>query len=169
MGHWGNERADQLATESNMLTHNVHGISPPYSHFKHNLWEVMYNIWGREWNNNPTCRLSKKILPTPCKRKSKEILMLSRSQMRRLLELITGQNNLNYVQSKIDPTISELCRFCEEEEETFEHLLNECPCFNSYRRDILGNKVIVRTLDWKPQTLINFSYIPAINDALNDY
>ena len=63
--------------------------------------------------------------------------------MRRLLELITGQNNLNYVQSKIYPgEISELCRFCEEEEETFEHLINECPCFITYRRDILKNRPI---------------------------
>ena len=32
---------------------------------------------------------------------------------------------------------SELCRFCEEEDETFAQLLNECPCFNTYRREIL--------------------------------
>ena len=44
VGHWGNERADQLARESNTLIHNVHGISPPYSHFKSMLWDVMYNI-----------------------------------------------------------------------------------------------------------------------------
>ena len=85
--------------------------------------------------------------------------------MRRLLELITGQNNLNYVQSKIYPdSISELCRFCEEEEETFEHLINECPCFNTYRRDILMNKPII---DWKPKTQLDFSYIPAIENALS--
>ena len=159
------------ARDSSTLTHNVHGISPPYSHFKSALWEVMYNIWGREWTDNPTCRLSKNFLPKPCKRKSKEILKLSRSQMRCLIEIITGQNNLNYryVQSKIDPTISELCRFCEEEEETFEHLLNECPCFNSNRREILGNKLIIKSLDRKPQTLLEFSRIPAIEEALRTH
>ena len=72
----------------------------------------------------------------------KEILKLSRSQMRRLLELITGQNNLNYVQSKIYPgQVSDLCQFCEEEE-TFAHILNECPCFIIARREILKNKPI---------------------------
>ena len=167
MGHLDNERADQLARDSNSLTHNVHGICPPYSYFKQALWEVMYNIWEREWNNSRTCRLSKNFLPKPSKAKSKEILQLSRSQMRRLIEIITGQNNLNFIQSKVsDGLISELCRFCEEEDETFEHLLNECPCFNSYRRDILGGKPIIRTLDWKAQTLIEFSYIPAIDQAL---
>ena len=58
--------------------------------------------------------------------------------MRQLLELIAGQNNLNYLQSKIFAgEVSELCRFCKEEDKTFEHLINECPCFNSYRRDVL--------------------------------
>ena len=87
--------------------------------------------------------------------------------MRRLIELITGQNNLNYIQSKIFPgIISELCRFCEEEDETFEHLINECPCFNTYRREILLNTPIIKTLNWKPKVLLDFSYIPAIEEAL---
>ena len=167
VGHWGNERADQLARDSVNLTHNVHGILLPYSHFKQELWDVTYKLWNAEWSNDPTCRLSKNFLPSPNKNKSKEILKLSRYQMRRLLELITGQNNLNYVQSKIFPgEVSELCRFCEEEDETFEHLLNECPCFITYRRDILLNKPIIKTLDWKAKTLLNFSYIPAIDEAL---
>ena len=96
VGHAGNERADQLAREATELTPTVHGIMPPYSHFKTQLSNTMYKLWKDEWINQPTCRLSKNFLPFPCKRKSKEILQLSRSQMRRLLELITGQNNLNY-------------------------------------------------------------------------
>ena len=165
MGQWGNERADQLARDSSNLEHNVHGILLPYSHFKTELWDVIYKLWKEEWSTNNTCRLSKNFLPYPDKNKSKEILKLSRSQMRRLLELITGQNNLNYVQSKIYPNlISELCRFCEEEEETFAHLINECPCFNTYRREILNKKPIIKTLKWKPKTLLDFSYIPAIEE-----
>ena len=166
VGHWGNERADQLARDSINLKHNVHGILLPYSHFKMELWDVTYKLWKDEWSTNSTCRLSKNFLPYPDKNKSKEILKLSRSQMRRLLELITGQNNLNYVQSKIYPgLVSELCRFCEEEE-MFAHLINECPCFNTYRRETLNNKPIIRTLEWKPKTLLDFSYIPAIEEAL---
>ena len=88
--------------------------------------------------------------------------------MRRLVELISGQNNLNYIQSKIYPhDVSELCRFCEEEEETFEHLLNECPCFIEDRRDLLFNAPIENTLDLKPNVLLKFSYIPAIDEALS--
>ena len=40
VGHWGNERADQLARDSINLEHNVHGILLPYCHFKTELWDV---------------------------------------------------------------------------------------------------------------------------------
>ena len=127
----------------------------------------MYKAWENKWVSNPTCRLSKNFLPRPDKNKSKEILQLSRSQMRRLTELITGQNNLNYVQNKVSTgAVSELCRFCEEEDDTFEHLLNECPCFNTYKRDMMRNRPIIKSLDWKIKTLLDFSYIPAIDLAL---
>ena len=110
VGHWGNERANQLARESINLDCNENGILLPYSHFKAELWDITYKLWKEEWSTNSTCRLSKNFLPYPDKNKSKEILKLSRSQMRRLLELITGQNNFNYVQSKIFPgLVSELC------------------------------------------------------------
>ena len=58
------------------------------------------------------------------------------------------------------------CRFCEEEDETFAHLLNECQCFYSYRRDMLYNKPDINTLKWKPKTLLEFSYIPQIDESL---
>ena len=90
--------------------------------------------------------------------------------MRRLIELITGQNNLNYIQSKVNQGLTtELCRFCEEEEETFAHLLNECPCFNTYRRDLLQNKPVINTLKWKATLLIQFSRIEVIDEALTTH
>ena len=57
VGHWGNERADQLARDSINLECNVHGILPPYSHFKTELWDVTYKLWKDEWMSNSTCRL----------------------------------------------------------------------------------------------------------------
>ena len=103
VGHPGNERADQLTRNAAQIE-NIHTeILTPYSHFKKQLLDTTYALWKDEWSTQQTCRLSKNFLPYPSKHKSKEILSLSRSQMRRLIEIITGQNNLNYVQSKIYP------------------------------------------------------------------
>ena len=136
--------------------------------FKHKLLDAIYTRWAQEWYNNPTCCLSKYFLPTPSKTKSKTLLKLNRGQMRTLIELITGHNNLNYFQSKIHPEISGNCRFCEEEDETFEHLLNDCPCFLIARRDLLQNNTITNTLAWDPKTLLKFSELPSISQALTD-
>ena len=73
VGHWGKERADQLARESCSQVQNIHGISPPYSHFKTELWDVIYKLREDKWIANPTCRLSKNFLPKPDKNKIKEI------------------------------------------------------------------------------------------------
>ena len=76
---------------------------------------------------NDGCRLSKKNLPYANNNKSKEFFESSRSQVRCFIELISEQKNLNYIQSKIYPGIvGELCRFCEEEDEAFQRIINEC-------------------------------------------
>ena len=74
-------------------------------------------------------------------------------------------NNLNYLQSKIYPQdVSELCRLCEEESGTFDHLLNEC--FQQARFDILHNQPIINTLKWDSGDIIAFSHIPAIDKPM---
>ena len=63
--------------------------------------------------------------------------------------------------------ITELYRFCEEDDEIFVHILNECPCFISARRDILNNVSIVNTNKWKAKTVLTFSHVDAIDEALS--
>ena len=57
-------------------------------------------------------------------------------------ECTTGHNILNYLQSK---HVTELCRFCEEENEIFDHILNEYPCVQQARFDMLNNTPIIST------------------------
>ena len=61
----------------------------------------------------------------------------------------------------------DLCRFCEEEEETFDHLINECPCFYLDRCDLLKNQPIVNSVDWIPNTILKFTKIETIAHALS--
>ena len=112
-------------------------------------------------------RMTKTFFPPPDKTKTKTPLRHGGAYMRRIIECTTGHNNLNYLQSKIYPEdISDLCRFCEEEPETFDHLLNECPCFQQARFDILHNQPIINTTKWDSVDINAFLHIPAINAAL---
>ena len=130
IGHKGNERADEEAKAAAKLPVIYDGIQAPHTYTKKILWDYTYALWKHDWINDSTCRMSKLFLPEPNKSKSKQLMALSRGQMRRLIEIITGHNNLNYFQNKLYPLdVSPMCRFCEEEDESFEHLLNECPCF----------------------------------------
>ena len=91
---------------------------------------------------------------------------LSRSNLSILIQIVTGQNSLNYLTSKIVPMHTDQCRFCEEDEETFIHLLNECPVFNTMRHELLQDEPIINTIDWKPKTILKFAHNPQIMEAL---
>ena len=81
------------------------------------------------------------------------------------VEITTGQNNLNYIQSKIH-NISPLCRFCEEEDETFYHILTECPCFNTLRSEcLLARNTGIE--DWTVKEILKFAKTPVIKHALS--
>ena len=103
------------------------------------------------------------LLNKPDTARAKKILQLPRLKMKRLVEIITGHNNLSYFQFKVDPDVNPLCRFCEEENETFHHFITDCPRLRQFRLDC------IRHFDehsWKVDELLNFSYIPEINDYL---
>ena len=132
----GNERADKLALDAEDLPDIDFHIAESWTHFKNLLEEKCYQKWTNRWLGENRFRLTKMFYPAPSKQKTKDVMKLSRKQTSMYVELITGQNNLNYVQSKIKE-ISPECRFCEEEDETFPHILNECPVFRQRRCDIL--------------------------------
>ena len=78
--------------------------------------------------SNTSYRMMRNFYPGPNSIKAKKILKLSRQDLKLFVEIITGQNNLNYL-NKIIFGLTDLCQFCEEEKESFIHMINECPCF----------------------------------------
>ena len=132
--YMGNERADELARNAVFDNIVLFSAYPSHSYFKSQLRESIYEKWTDIWIKQDTCRVTKIFDPRPHRGKSKELLYCSRIQLRRLIEIVTGLNNLNYIQNK-DTGQDLLCRFCEEDEETFDHLFLECPCFENLRRN----------------------------------
>ena len=80
--------------------------------------------------------------------------------MKRLVEIVTGHNNVSYFQFKVDPDVNPLCRFCGEQNETFHHFITDCPRLRQFRLDTVRD---FTSNTWKSSQLLNFSFIPQIN------
>ena len=95
-GACGNERADQLAREA--VKNSQVGANTPQSWacYKAQLKGEIYNKWEQRWTNDNAYRMMKIFYPKPDTNKAKKVLKLNRRQLKTLIELITGQNNLNY-------------------------------------------------------------------------
>ena len=114
--------------------------------------------------HNPTCR-TKLFYPNPDRSKAKQLLNLPRKKSRRRIEAITGQNNLHYVQNKIKKT-DHLCRLCEEEEETFQHFINDFPCLRQARQEHFRLSKIEKSHAWTIRRILEYSRIKEIDLGL---
>ena len=98
--------------------------------------EYVYHNWKEKWKSLKKCRMTKVFYDGPNHRVGKVVSRLSRKDMTLFIHAITGHNNLNYMNSIIIPDYTPLCRFCEEKEESFQHLYEECPVFWRQRMEI---------------------------------
>ena len=103
---------------------------------------------------------------TQTKTKSRGILNLCRADLAILIKAITGQNFLAYHQSKINLEVSKICRLCEEEDETFIHLVTNCPRLEQTRREIFLDKIIGEDHSWSIRRLVRFIQYPTIMTML---
>ena len=165
VGYEGNEMADEAAKQGALEPEMSIKLEVPISstEISNRLKELIYDKWMLRWTTSKEYKHSKKFLDKPNTIRAKKILQLPRLKMKRLVEIVTGHNNLSYFQFKVDPDVNPLCRFCEEDNETFHHFITECPRLRQFRTDTIGQFSI---RDWKTSQLLNFSSIPEINDYL---
>ena len=157
-----NERADKLAR--NAVYNNIiqFNIDPPHTTktVKRKHLCLMYGEVGTQ----NTSRITKLFHPHPNRGKGKAVInKIRRKKARHFVEIITGQNNMYYVQNKVNQ-LDLLCKFSEEEE-TFDHLLFVYPCFETWRRKMNVERK-KGTHNWNKQNVIIFSCIKEIDKAL---
>ena len=136
----GNELADEyakLGTVDHTIEINTHTT---YKEIRAATREYVYHKWKEKWKALKKCRMTKLFYDGPDRRVGKVVARLSRNDMTLFIHAITGHNNLNYMNSIIIPDNTPLCRFCEEEDETFDHLYTDCPVFWRERREIKGTE-----------------------------
>lgn len=127
-GYEGNEKADELAKRGadSPLTGPEPFLGTPICNIKQivNKWEETKK--SEFWSNTPGQLRSKLFMPLHSKVKSKNLITLSRDKLRVLVSIFTGHCKLNYHQNKIGKIDNKLCRFCNEKDETPEHILCDC-------------------------------------------
>ena len=152
---YGNELADYEAKMGCRSDKHIY-LQPSLGYIKASIRTKINQEWHIIWNNLPTCRQSRELITfTPSSRNSGALFTKGRLGSRKLISLLTGHNNLKYhVFKRMVNTTNDLspcCRYCKTDLETSWHLLYECPCFETKRREFIYSPENPKTgpdIDW---------------------
>ena len=111
--------------------------------------------------------MAKQFYSKPDSNQAKYILKLGRLELSRILRLLCGHNGLFFFKSRIDPDINPDCRFCLENNETFYHLVTDCPAFHESRKEIFLDKTVDTENEWSVRNMLLFSYLPGVREAID--
>ena len=94
------------------------------------------------------------------------MLKHSRSAVQLLTRAITGHNFLAKHQNRIGEPVAPECRLCEEEYETFIHLVTSCPRLRLSRIEHLGIDNLEQDEGWKIRDILKYIQSTSIYDML---
>ena len=152
-GHWGNERADELAKIGTECEEICKGHLPQ-SYIKHAINIKVQELDDETWTRKGPYH-SKRALDND-KQHVKHIkkLLNNRNDYRIAIQLITGQAGLNYHLYKIHQTSTKTCPKCELEDETVDHFLGCCPFYAATRFEVFGEYYTNMTHIFKNHTIL---------------
>lgn len=156
----GNECADELARFGAKGTQL--GPEPfcgiPKSLAQRILLNSCFEESTKLWKNSSGMIHSKSLIKAFDKRFSNRILALSRNNLRILTRALTGHCRLNKHMFKLGLSDTQLCRLCEEADESPFHLLGECGALMQKRSLLLGKHLFVpdELRDITPQKILQF-------------
>lgn len=123
----GNEIADSLAKEGACAP--FIGPEPfcgiPKSRIMEEVRKYEKELSAAYWKNVPGQRQAKRLL-RPSARYAKLLLELQKSDLRVITGILTGHCSLRYHLCKMGILDSGTCRFCDEADETSEHIICNC-------------------------------------------
>ncbi|KAJ8975982.1 hypothetical protein NQ317_016228 [Molorchus minor] len=136
----GNVEADRLAkqaAESNGAV-VIDSPLPPINVLKEAIEEVVQRKQEEIWQNRDDCAIARKLWPSIDENRTKQLLKYKKNPVRIAVGVITGNCAVGVNLKKWRITADDFCRECDEEEETIEHLLCQCPLLESRRLEMLG-------------------------------
>jgi ribonuclease HI len=150
----GNERADELARQKvNEQIADFH-LPVPSCLVKENISKHIHKKFERLWSSTTGQRQSKEMMHELSKKRSEDLLQLTRKDVRLVTHLITGHGLMKYHLHKLGLAEEGKCRLCCNEEETARHLLCECPALKTRRLLNFGKFLIT------PEDIKDIKVIP---------
>ena len=156
VGFQGNEEADMLAKKG--AEQALNGPEPflpaPESFLKKTTKNILISNWNFNWRNTKDCKQTKLWLPKVTNKVEKYLNKITRQDLSKLVQFITGHCNLmrhKSLQSNQEP----LCRLCEKGEETPWHLATKCTSLMNHRMNIFCGQILY-SVDWSPGQLLRF-------------
>ena len=139
-GVQGNEIADKLAKQgaATPLEGPEPGMGITHSFLKRHLKNIVIEETNKHWINLPKLRQSKLLLRMQDKDRQAFCRKLSKQNLHLITRLLTGHNTLNGHLHKLGLHPDGLCRFCNLEMETSEHILMDCIALAPKRYSYLG-------------------------------
>ena len=96
----------------------------------------------RKWLMSNNQRQSKELNQLSAWKRSKELMVMSKTDIRVVVGLLTGHSPLKRHLSLMGVINDPTCRGCQETEETSSHILCECDYFSAQRFEYLGRHII---------------------------
>ena len=148
----GNEKADLLARIGSSTAfigpEPFCGVSSSCLKSELRGWESM--MIDANWRAYSKARQSKLFI-TPCNRITRNLLSMNKADLSTFTGLLTGHCPSRYHLKKIGKLTDDICRFCNSEVETSEHLLCQCSALIQRRLRILGKGVLTPNEIWSAE------------------
>ena len=157
-GYIGNEEADMLAKKgADQVLEGPEPFLPvPDAHLKRISKEKAISAWSREWNNTSSCKQTKFWMPKVNNKMEHHLKKISRYDLSKLVQFITGHCNLMRHKSLQDKQFEPNCRLCKQKkEETPRHLAADCPSLIWHRKNIFYGEILY-SVAWSPGQLLRF-------------
>ena len=137
-GHWGNEKADELAKAGTVSSNLVCSLVP-LNHIKNMINDKVNNLTQTRWNSNRHAHTD--LILGNHHKKTLRILtnnLNNRTRYRTGICIITGHIGLNKHLHRINRSDTPNCPNCIDTEETVAHYIGQCPPYSRMRGDTLG-------------------------------
>ena len=138
-GYHGNERADTLAKKGALGQGKpLNSVGIPYQVGLDDIDNWIGREMKKTWVNSQRFRWTKELLGLGGHNWTRKLIHLNRRSARTVIGLLTGHCGLRCYEHKLDREVSNLCRWCEKDEETPSHVLCKCPELSGIRHKWLG-------------------------------